>query len=375
MAEKRSDETTLKESPLLLAKGFCMGSADIVPGVSGGTMALILGIYERLINAIKSVDLIAIKSLFQLRLNDVFVRVHCQFIITLLTGMLLAIAFFTRVVRLQDLMFVQPEPVYGLFFGLILGSVWYVSRDFGKLTFVHLMWILIGALVGLRVVTFVPVDSPETALFVFFSGALAITAMILPGISGSFILLILRKYDYILLQLSKLGGDETLDAIIVLIPFALGMVAGIMLFSRVLSWLLSRYKVRTLCVLVGFMIGSLYVIWPFQDRVYSESVRVEMTSISDERIAELKDLPASQFKPEFRRLGETSPDGDKIAIETVKLKLVSTTPFIPSVKNADDDSRLQNGRNSVYLGFVMMFVGLVLVVVLSLAAKRKKSEI
>jgi len=327
--QSEPDKTTLKEVPSLLVKGFCMGSADVVPGVSGGTMALILGIYERFVESIKSFNLPALKSLLSFKIKDVIAQVHWLFLGTLLVGILSAVIFFTRVIKLPQLMFESPEPVYGLFFGLIVGSVWYVARSLGAMTVKNFLWMVVGAAIGFRIVTLVPTDTPEAAWFVFISGAISITAMILPGISGSFILLILRKYDYILMQFGLLGGSETMSALLVLIPFGLGLITGIMLFSRVLSWLLKHYHTITLCILIGFMVGSLYVIWPFQDRVYVESVRTE--AVQSEQA-----------------------DG--------KLKLIKSEPFIPLMSKADSDARLSNGSTSVYLAFIMMFVGLFAVV-------------
>ncbi|MCH8496500.1 MAG: DUF368 domain-containing protein, partial [Balneolales bacterium] len=128
------DETQIKELPLLMLKGFAMGSADVVPGVSGGTLALITGIYTRLIDAIKSVDLPVLRALFRLQIREVFERVHWLFLVGLLSGVLGAVLFFTRVIRLPELMFIHPEPIYGLFFGLIVGSVWLIGRDLGGIT-------------------------------------------------------------------------------------------------------------------------------------------------------------------------------------------------------------------------------------------------
>lgn len=384
------DKTRVAEIPSLFIKGFFMGSADVVPGVSGGTMALILGIYTRLIDAIKSVDVGVIKAVLQLRVKDVFARVHWFFLAILMSGILSAILFFTRVIKLPELMFSSPEPVYGLFFGLIIGSVWFVSRSLGGLTVGRGMWILLGTAIGFWVVTLVPTDTPETASFVFMSGALAITAMILPGISGSFILLILRKYDYILSQFSRLGGPETVDAILVLLPFVLGMVAGIVVFSRVLSWLLHRYNIITLCVLIGFMIGSLYVIWPYQDRVFAESVRERIEiSVEDPLVKELMERPESTRKPEYRRLfsvngnlvvtapdanGGTGDSGGTVIVETVKPKLLSSEPFIPLMSKADSDARLSAGSRSVWWGYAMMLVGFLFVVAIEVLAGRKKSN-
>lgn len=370
-SEVLSDSTTRREIPSLFVKGFCMGSADVVPGVSGGTMALILGIYQRFIDSIKSVDTGVIKSLLRMNLKDVFARVHWLFLVVLLSGMFSAILFVTRVIRLPELMFTHPEPVYGLFFGLIVGSVWYVLRGLDTITFRELLWVVAGTAIGLRVVTLVPTDTPEATWFVFLSGAISITAMILPGISGSFILLILRKYDYILMQFGKLGGSETLEALMVLVPFGFGLIVGIMLFSRVLSWLLHHYHVATLCVLVGFMIGSLYVIWPFQDRSYSESVRTEWVSVGDLRVLRLEQDPESTRKPEYLRLGAVHPEGRLVELQTVKQKLVTSEPFIPLWAKADSDARLHDGKQSVYFAVGMMFAGLMLIFVIHVLEQRK----
>ncbi|KPP97256.1 MAG: DUF368 domain membrane protein [Bacteroidetes bacterium HLUCCA01] len=386
MAEK-PDQTTFTEIPSLLAKGFLMGSADVVPGVSGGTMALITGIYERLINAIKSADTHVLRAALRLQIGEVFARVHWFFLLVLLSGVFTAILFFTRVIGLPELMFAHPEPVYGLFFGLIAGSVWLIYRDLGSLTVARALWIVLGIAIGLRIVTLVPTDTPENAAFVFMSGALAITAMILPGISGSFILLILRKYDFILLQFGKLGGPETMEALMVLVPFGLGMVTGIMLFSRLLSWLLQRYYVVTICVLIGFMIGSLYVIWPFQDREYAESVRIEVVSRDAPVVEELRSDPESTLQPEYRRLGaelqardevpgrtDISVTEPSVVVETVKYKLLRSAPFVPDWSGADGDVRLRDGRASVIWALVMMLAGLFAVLLIGRLAERKSGQ-
>ena len=366
-----SDTTTKGEIPSLFVKGFFMGSADVVPGVSGGTMALILGIYQRFIDSIKSVDTVALKALLSLNLRELFVRVHWLFLVVLLSGMFSAILFVTRVIKLPELMFTHPEPVYGLFFGLIVGSVWYVLRGLEKITIKELLWVVAGTAIGFRVVKLVHTDTPEAKWFIFLSGAISITAMILPGISGSFILLILRKYDYILMQFGKLGGSETIEALMVLVPFGIGLVVGIMIFSRILSWLLHHYHIATLCVLVGFMIGSLYVIWPFQDRSYSESVRTEWVSVGDLRVLRLEQEPESTRKPEYLRLGSVHPEGRLVELQTVKQKLVKSEPFIPLLSKVDSDARLNDGKSSVTFSIGMMFAGLMLIFVIHFFEQRK----
>ncbi|MDX1673144.1 MAG: DUF368 domain-containing protein, partial [Balneolaceae bacterium] len=214
-----------------------MGSADIVPGVSGGTMALILGIYSRLVHAIKSFDSRFVKKVLTLKWSDAVRLVHWKFLLPLLSGILGAVLFFTKVVPLQVYMFTDPELIYGLFFGLIVGSIVILVKVIDHFGWAHALFLAGGALIGFWVVTLVPTDTSESSLFVFLSGAIAICAMILPGISGSYILLILGKYDYILTQIGKMGTADTIEGLLILIPFLLGAVFGLAVFSRLLSWL------------------------------------------------------------------------------------------------------------------------------------------
>jgi putative membrane protein len=300
------DETTWKESPWLALKGFLMGSADIIPGVSGGTMALITGIYDRLINAVRSVDRKVISSVFRLRIRELFENLHWRFIIILFSGIVVAVFFFTRVVPLQIYMHTRPELIYGLFFGLILGSVLVLLKEVrpGEKGIKTVMALVAGTLFGFWVVTLVPTDTPETFTFVFMSGLFAFSAMILPGISGSYVLLILGKYDYVLTQLSTLGNDGTVEAALALLPLFLGGAAGLALFSRILSWLLRTYHAITLMVLIGFLIGSLYVIWPYQEREFREDViQVEEYSITDPYVQDLIENPPDRRLPLYTRLG------------------------------------------------------------------------
>lgn len=240
---------------------MCIGAADVVPGVSGGTMALILGIYERLLHAIRSVDLHFLRLIAQRRFAAAAAHVDLVFLLTLGAGILCAIMFFTRVVRLPDLITTHPEPVYGLFFGLIVASIHVLLQARRPLTTRRVGWIALGTLGGLAIVNLVPVETPTASWFVFLCGAVAISAMILPGISGSFILLVLNKYAYVFDALGRL--DFTVIA-----PFALGCACGLAAFSRFLNWLLGRFHDATLLTIVGVLTGSLWMIWPFQERTY-----------------------------------------------------------------------------------------------------------
>ena len=250
----------LKSIAATVARGFVIGAADVVPGVSGGTMAVVLGIYQRLINAIRAFDLELIRHLSSGRFARSARHVELGFILPLAVGIFAALMFFTRVVSLPELIRTDPEAVYGLFFGLIAASVVILFRSLSGFSVTDAAALSGGIIFGFALVNLVPAETPETSWFVFLSGALAICAMILPGISGSFILLILQKYAYIFDAVGRL--DFT-----VLLPFALGAVTGLLLFSRVLAYLLRRFYRLSVNVIIGLLIGSLWLIWPFQIRV------------------------------------------------------------------------------------------------------------
>ena len=238
-----------------------MGAADVVPGVSGGTMAFILGIYQQLIESIRSFDLIWFQSFLKFDIKLIFNRPHFSFLIPLCIGIFCALLFFTRVISLPTLIYTHPEVVYSLFFGLIAGSVWVLLTHADTLKIKHFIALLAGVIAGAIVFNLVPVQTPETSWFIFLSGALAICAMILPGISGSFILLILNKYTYVF---NAIGYFK----LSILIPFGLGAVTGLLLFSRFLSFVLKKYYQSTIMVIIGILFASLWVIWPFQERDY-----------------------------------------------------------------------------------------------------------
>lgn len=243
-----------------VAKGFCMGAADVVPGVSGGTMALILGIYQRLVDAIRSVDIQLLKLVLRARWSGAAEHMDLRLLLPLAVGIGTGLMFFTRVVPLPELIRTQPVPVYSLFFGLIAASIVVLIRSIRPLRAKDAVTLALGVVLGFGVVNLVPTVTPEASWFIFISGALAICAMILPGISGSFILLILQKYAYVFDAIGRLDVS-------ILLPFGLGAITGLLLFSRLLSWLLKRFYRATLSAISGLLIGSLWVIWPFQHRL------------------------------------------------------------------------------------------------------------
>lgn len=254
-----------------------MGAADVVPGVSGGTMAFILGIYTRLIDAIKSFDGAWIAALLKFDLRTAITRPHFPFLIPLGLGLVSAVAFFTKVVPIPSLLKTHPEHIYSLFFGLIIGSILVLLVDIGLKSVTDGLHILIGIIIGGVVVSAVPSQTPDTWWFVTLSGAIAICAMVLPGISGSFILLILGKYAYILDGIGNLN-------LAIIVPFAFGAAFGLAAFTRLLSWLLHRFERTMLLIIGGFLVASLWVIWPFQQRHYI-SVRGKLRLLESSPIA------------------------------------------------------------------------------------------
>jgi putative membrane protein len=262
----------LAQTPIFIGKGFCMGSADIIPGVSGGTMALVLGIYERLLKAISAVDRVWLRDIVHLRLPSALARNDLLFIMPLGIGILSAIIFFTKIVPLPALVLSHPEIIYGLFFGLILASVFVLLGEVENYRLNDLFPALAGIVLGLTVVNLVPVETPTAGWFLFLCGFVAICAMLLPGISGSFILLILGKYAYIINAL----GEFNLSVIVI---FSAGALSGLLAFSKFIIWLLAHHHRNTLLVIKGILVGSLWVIWPFQERLY-ETVRGKEKLIS-----------------------------------------------------------------------------------------------
>ena len=251
----------MKQRIILIAKGFCIGAADIIPGVSGGTMAFILGIYREFIAAIKSFDLAALTALLRLDIRGAVARPHFGFIIPLFLGIVAALLFFTRVAPLPQWLLDYPEQIYGLFFGLIAGSILVLLRETEAMTGRDYLTLALGAAGGYVIFNLVPVQTPEAGWFIFIAGALAVCAMMLPGVSGSFVLLILNKYAYIFTAIGYFNVS-------VLLPFAGGILAGLVFFSRLLSWMLDRYYRVTVLFIIGLLVASLSVIWPFRTRLH-----------------------------------------------------------------------------------------------------------
>jgi len=247
----------MKKHIVTALKGYGMGAANVVPGVSGGTIALLTGIYGELIEAINSLMVLSVwKLLLKRRFAEFWKAVHGPFLLALFIGILVSIVTLARVMEFAIVRY--PVQTWAFFFGLILASAVYMVLEIKDKKISDLIWGVAGLMLGLTVCMLTPTSTPDSMPFIFICGALAICTMILPGISGSFVLVILGKYEYIMNALNTMNLP-------VLGVFALGCIVGILAFAKFLHWLLARYERQTMLVLVGFVTGSLIKVWPWND--------------------------------------------------------------------------------------------------------------
>jgi putative membrane protein len=268
---------------LLYLKGIAMGAADVIPGVSGGTVAFISGIYDELLNSIKSIDAEAVKLLLRFRLVDFWKKINGNFLITLFAGIITSLLSLAKL--MTHLLQTQPILIWSFFFGLILVSAPLVLREIKQWTAGAVVSFIIGVVVAYYITVVTPTESPNNLFFIFLSGALAICAMILPGISGAFILLLIGKYQYMITALIEFN-------IPIVLVFVTGCLVGIISFSRLLSWVLNKYHSIAVAVLAGFMIGSLNKVWPWREiKEYATNSKGEQISVFDQSI-----LPGHYFE-------------------------------------------------------------------------------
>lgn len=245
-------------------KGACMGAADVIPGVSGGTIAFIMGIYDEFVGSIARIDTEAMRLLLKGRFRDFWTHINGGFLLSLVAGIGASVLLLAGL--MQMLLTQYPIQTWAFFFGLIVASSIFILRGISGWKAKEIILLIFGGILGVTVCTLSPTRTPEALWFIFLSGAIAICAMILPGISGSFILLILGKYQYIMGCISDLmTGVDFGKNLLILAVFLVGAVFGILGFSKFLHWLLARWNKETLVVLAGFIIGSLVKVWPWSN--------------------------------------------------------------------------------------------------------------
>ena len=257
-------------------KGACMGAADVIPGVSGGTIAFIMGIYDEFVGSIASINAEAVRLLFKGRIRDFWKHINGNFLISLVAGIGISVVALAGLMQ----MFLSNYPIqtWAFFFGLIVASSIFIIRGISGWKVREGAFLAFGVILGVVICTLSPTKTPDALWFIFLSGAIAICAMILPGISGSFILLILGKYQFIMESITTCVGNigalwgaagadagAFWSAAGVMAVFMVGAVTGILAFSKFLHWLLARWNKETLIVLAGFIIGSLVKVWPWSN--------------------------------------------------------------------------------------------------------------
>ncbi len=274
MENPTNKKRTLLDYFWIGARGFAMGAADVVPGVSGGTMAFILGIYDELLDAIHSVDVNFIRRIFTLKWREAFDNFPWQFLLALALG--IGTAILTLANALHWALENKPVYIWAFFFGLIVASIITVRKRVGTWSVVNILAALAATVGAYLLVGLTPSETPHTPLLLFLSGAFAICAMILPGISGAFILVLLGKYAYVL------AAVKNFDFVTIALVGA-GAVIGLLAFVRLLRWMLNKNHDLVVSILTGFMIGSLRKVWPWK----------ELEPISETFIKETNFIPAA----------------------------------------------------------------------------------
>ncbi len=243
-------------------KGISMGVANVIPGVSGGTIALITGIFERLINAIKSFDLSAVKLLFSGKIKEFIKHTDLYFLIAVFAGAFVAIL---SVAVLFEYLFANyPVYIWAYFFGLVLASVYFVGMEVQKINFSSIISFLVGTSIAVAISVMSPASENSSLYYLFICGIVAACSMILPGLSGSFVLILMGNYQLIMIDAVN---DLNLD---ILIPVVIGAAFGILAFSHLLSWVFKKFRDQTIGTLAGFVFGSVIILWPWKKQIFEQ---------------------------------------------------------------------------------------------------------
>lgn len=264
----------------LYLRGLIMGLADLIPGVSGGTIAFITGIYENFLEALGSVNKETLSLLLKFKFSEAISKIHTKFLVILFSGIFTSIFLFARLMHF--LMNNHPIHTWSLFFGLIAASIVVVFREMDEKTKLPQVISLIGGTIfAYLMVSLIPVTTPEASWFIFICGMISISAMILPGLSGSFLLLILGKYAYIT---GAVKNPFNLQNIVILLTFLGGAIVGAMGFSRILNYFLKHFRSQTMAFLTGILVGSMKKVWPWKVATETVMVRGKLRVLQEQNI-------------------------------------------------------------------------------------------
>ncbi len=275
---------------LLFIKGAAMGAANVIPGVSGGTIAFITGIYERLINALKSLDLTAVKLLLRFDLLGFARHVDLYFLGWLMAGVMISILTLAKL--LEFLFEKHPVYIWAFFFGLILASIYFVGKMVKQWTTGPVVALVAGVAIAVAIALLTPASENQGFLYLIICGVVAVSSMIVPGLSGSFVLLLMGNYMLIIGSISSCTSalkeikltEEAMAAIKIMIPVGIGCVVGLVAFSHVLSWVFRKYHDIAVALMSGFVAGSLLIIWPWKNEVYVKDTAGELILRKGEKV-------------------------------------------------------------------------------------------
>lgn len=311
----------------LLLKGLLMGAADLVPGVSGGTVAFVTGIYEPMLEAIASINKKFIQLVLKFKIFEALAHIHLRFLVPLAFGILFSIFSLARL--MHYLLHHQAILTWSMFFGLISASIIVVWRELDKpFAPISLFWIVFGGIFAYGMVSLIPVQTPTASWFIYLCGIIGITAMILPGLSGSFLLLILGKYEYITGAVKAPFVEGNLP---ILLIFFAGTLTGLFSFSKGLNWLLKHKRTATMAFLTGILIGSMKKIWPWKKTLESVVIRGKTRILREENI--IPDFSSNETIMAFVLIG-------------VGFALVMGLEFLGRARKSEDKQELPSGAVS-----------------------------
>ena len=308
-------------------KGAAMGIAEVIPGVSGGTIAFITGIYERLLNDIKNLNFGLITTWRKEGFTAFWKQCDGTFFTSLMGGM--SVGLVIGIFTITSLLETHPEPLWGFFFGLIIASCIVLRKEIISWNLGAYLMLIAGAVIAYAITIISPAEGSSNLVYVFFSAVLAICALILPGISGSFILLLLGMYSIIIPTLKHFLTTFDFSGLSIIATFAAGCITGLLLFSRALTWLFSKYKFETFAMMIGFMIGSLNKIWPWRnvDKISIKESGV-IQSVSDYSTFLSLDRESYKILKEINVLPSQYQLGDPKLVMTIITTLIGFTIVI-----------------------------------------------
>lgn len=289
-------------------KGFGMGAANVIPGVSGGTVALITGIFERLIDSVKSFDIKAIKLVFKGKFKE-FLS-HTDFVFLMIVFLGAGVSVVSLAKALEFLFINYPIFIWAYFFGLILASVYFVGKTIEKWKVSVVLAFIVGVAIAISISVLKPANENDSFIYLILCGVAGISSMILPGLSGSFVLILMGNYELLLSSVNEmiasispaLSGDFTQmwDALMIIIPVGIGVVVGLLAFSHLLSWIYKKFKNQTIGLLTGFILGSLGVIWPWKNSFDKNDSLIPTNKFGELLVAEdVKVYSYKQILPNF----------------------------------------------------------------------------